>query len=127
MTDVLIAEDEAAILASLEYLFSRQGWRTASVTDGGDVFDAARRMQPRALVLDVMLPKRSGFELLKALRADPATADLPVLVLTARGQQKDRETALELGANAFVTKPYANRDVVETVRGIMRPAAGAGA
>ena len=80
------------------------------------------------MVLDVMLPKRSGFEVLKQIRADAATRDLPVLILTAKGQQQDRRTAEELGADGFVTKPYANADVVGAVRQLLgeRPAGSDG-
>ena len=71
------------------------------------------------VVLDVMLPKRSGFEVLKQIRADAATRDLPVLILTAKGQAQDRRTAEELGADGFVTKPYANAEVVGAVRRLL--------
>ena len=73
------------------------------------------------LVLDVMLPKRSGFEVLKQIRADEVLRDLPVLILTAKGQAQDRRTAEELGADGFVTKPYANAEVVDAVRRLLGP------
>jgi DNA-binding response OmpR family regulator len=120
--DVLIAEDEPAILDSLEFILKRAGMVCAAVTDGEAVVREVRRQRPRALVLDVMLPKRSGFEVLKLLRADPLTHDLPILVLTARGQAQDRRNAEELGATAFITKPYANAEVVEAVRLMLAPA-----
>ncbi|MNY67872.1 Phosphate regulon transcriptional regulatory protein PhoB [compost metagenome] len=71
------------------------------------------------LVLDVMLPKRSGFDVLKQLRSDEETRDLPVLILTAKGQQQDRRIAEELGADGFVTKPYSNAEVVGAVRQLL--------
>ena len=120
--DVLIAEDEPAILDSLEFILKRAGLVCAAVTDGEAVVREVRRQRPRALVLDVMLPKRSGFEVLKLLRADPLTHDLPILVLTARGQAQDRRNAEELGATGFITKPYANAEVVEAVRNMLAPA-----
>lgn len=92
--------------------------------DGEAVMDAVRRLQPRVLVLDIMLPKRSGFEVLKQIRGDKATRSLPVLVLTAKGQQQDRRIAQELGADGFVTKPYANADVVNAVRSLLGETAG---
>lgn len=86
--------------------------------------NAVRKQRPRVLVLDIMLPKRSGFEVLKQIRADSATQALPVLVLTAKGQQQDRRIAEELGADRFVTKPYSNTEVVEAVRTLLdRPGA----
>lgn len=117
--DVLIAEDEPSILDSLDFILRRAGWSIESVTDGDAVLEHVRRAPPRMVVLDVMLPKRSGFDVLKQLRADATTQDLPVLILTAKGQQQDRRIAEELGANGFVTKPYSNAEVVHAVRQLL--------
>jgi len=117
--DVLIVEDEPSILESLDFILRRAGWSIEMVTDGDVAFDAVRRLHPRIVVLDVMLPKRSGFEVLKQIRADALTARLPVLILTAKGQAQDRRTAEELGADSFVTKPYSNAEVVDTVRRLL--------
>jgi two-component system, OmpR family, response regulator len=117
--DVLIAEDEPSILEALDFVLRRAGWTIESVTDGDAVLDAVRRLRPRVLVLDVMLPKRSGFEVLKQIRADQGVAHLPVLVLTAKGQQQDRRIAEEMGADAFITKPYSNAEVVDAVRRLL--------
>ena len=122
--DILIAEDEPSILESLDFILRRAGWSISSVTDGDAVLDGVRRLRPRMLVLDVMLPKRSGFDILKHLRADADTENLPVLILTAKGQQQDRRTAEELGANGFVTKPYSNAEVVGAVRSLLGEDAG---
>ena len=118
-TDILIAEDEPSILEALSFVLQRAGWTVQAVTDGEAVMSAIRRMQPRILVLDIMMPKRSGFEVLKQIRTEPATRELPVLVLTAKGQQQDRRVAEELGADGFVTKPYSNADVVDAVRTLL--------
>lgn len=114
--DILIAEDEPSILESLDFILRRAGWSIASVTDGDAVLAALRRDRPKVLVLDVMLPRRSGFDVLKQVRADDVLRDIPVLILTAKGQAQDRRVAEELGADAFVTKPYANAEVVDEVR-----------
>jgi two-component system OmpR family response regulator len=123
ITDILIAEDEPSILEALSFVMQRAGWTVQSVTDGEAVISAVRRMRPRVLVLDVMMPKQSGFEVLKQIKADSATRDLPVLVLTAKGQQQDRRVAEELGADRFVTKPYSNVDVVQAVRELLERSA----
>ena len=99
--DVLIAEDEPSILESLDFILRRAGYSIESVTDGDAALAAIRRERPRLVVLDVMLPKRSGFEVLKQIRADHVTRDLPVLILTAKGQAQDRQIAEELGASSF--------------------------
>ena len=119
MVDVLIAEDEPGILESLDFILRRAGWSISSVTDGEAVLEAVVRLKPRVLVLDVMLPKRSGFEVLKQIRAEERTRAIPVLVLTAKGQQHDRRVAEDLGASGFVTKPYANDEVVGAVRRLL--------
>ncbi|MET3925429.1 response regulator [Devosia sp. 2618] len=123
--DILIAEDEPSILESLDFILRRAGWTISAVTDGDAALEAVRRLKPRVLVLDVMLPKRSGFEVLKLIRASADTRSLPVLILTAKGQQQDRRIAEEFGADIFVTKPYANADVVGAVRQLMAGHAGA--
>lgn len=117
--DVLIAEDEPSILESLDFILRRAGWSISAVTDGDAALEAVRRLRPRVLVLDVMLPKRSGFEVLKQIRADADTRSLRVLILTAKGQQQDRRIAEEFGADVFVTKPYANAEVVGAVRQLL--------
>lgn len=121
--DVLIVEDEPSILESLDFILKRAGWSIEAVTDGEAAIDALRRHRPRVMVLDVMLPKRSGFEVLKQIRGEPGLEDLPVLILTAKGQAQDRRIAEDLGADGFVTKPYANADVVREVRRLMDAAA----
>lgn len=119
MCDVLIAEDEPTILETLSFLLGRAGWSVASVTDGAAVLDTVRRMRPGMLVLDVMLPGRSGLDILRSLRADPEQADIPVLILTARGQSHDRQLALDLKADGFISKPFANDDVVDEVQRLL--------
>ena len=117
--DIVIAEDEPSILESLDFILRRAGWTISAVTDGDAALEAVRRLRPRILVLDVMLPERSGFEVLKHIRANADTEHLPVLILTAKGQQQDRRIAAELGASDFVTKPYANAEVVGAVRQLL--------
>jgi DNA-binding response OmpR family regulator len=123
-TDILIAEDEPSILESLDFILRRAGWSIHTVTDGDAALEAVRRLRPRVVVLDVMLPRRSGFDVLKHIRADLDMRATPVLILTAKGQQQDRRIAEELGADAFVTKPYANAEVVGAVRQLLGGSGG---
>ncbi len=115
MTLVLIAEDEPNIGELLQFLLQRAGHDTLLASDGAAALAAARAQRPDVLVLDVMLPKLSGYEVLKAVRADPVIGGLPVLMLTAKGQEKDRKLAQDLGATAFITKPFSNIDVLSRV------------
>jgi DNA-binding response OmpR family regulator len=117
--DILIVEDEPAILTSLEFILKHEGWSIRSVTDGEAALTAVQMVLPRVVILDLMLPKKNGFEVLKALRSNAATKDLPVLILTAKGQQQDKQTALEFGASIFITKPYANTEVIDAVHALL--------
>jgi DNA-binding response OmpR family regulator len=125
----LLIEDEGNILEAITFILSRAGWQVQGHGNGATALDAVGRVGPDVVVLDVMLPGRSGLEILRDLRNDPETADLPVLMLTAKGQAKDRETALQLGATAYLTKPFSNADLLETVArlGAARAEAGRGA
>jgi len=113
---VMIVEDEPNIVESLSFVFSREGWQVAAALDGDTAIERLLSEPPDVLVLDVMLPPHSGFEVLKRVRSEASLKHLPVLVLTAKGQEQDRHTALRLGADAFVTKPFSNRDIVQQVR-----------
>lgn len=114
-TRVLLAEDEPNIVESLTFLLERAGYEVTVRTDGRQALDAVLNDTPDLLILDVMLPEMSGYEVLRHLRADRRAEALPVLMLTAKGQRADRETALEHGANMFMTKPFANSEIIEAV------------
>jgi DNA-binding response OmpR family regulator len=113
---VLIAEDEANIVESLSYILRRADIDVDTASNGADALDRLRRSRFSALILDIMMPGMNGFDVLRAVRADPALVSLPVMVLTAKGQARDRRVAEEIGANAFITKPFSNAEVVESVR-----------
>ena len=113
---VLIAEDEPNIVESLSFMLRRAGYDVASAQDGEAALAGLRSQPAQLLILDLMLPRLNGFEVLKALRADAALAATPVLVLTAKGQQQDRRLAEAIGADAFMTKPFSNREIMEEVR-----------
>ena len=113
---VLLAEDEPNIVESLTFLLNRAGFEVAVKTDGRQALDAALDDVPDVLILDVMLPEMDGYEVLRRLRSDRRTDKLPVVMLTAKGQREDRETALACGADLFITKPFANSEVIAAVR-----------
>ncbi len=115
-TRVLIAGDEPSIVESLAFLLRRAGYDVVSVLDGEAAISSLLGDRPDLLILDLMLPRRNGFEVLKAVRSQPTLAALPVLVLTAKGEPQDRRLAEQIGADAFMTKPFSNRDIVDAVR-----------
>lgn len=113
---VLIVEDERHIIESLSFVLETEGFEVASELDGEAGLRRLRADPPDVLVLDLMMPKMNGIEVLKAVKADPALRGLPVVVLTAKGRQQDRRMAEEIGVDAFMTKPFSNKDVLEAVR-----------
>ena len=113
---VLLIEDEPNIVEAIRFILARDGWRVDTHADGNSAVEAVKRIAPDVVILDVMLPNRSGFDILKELRSIEAIADLPVLMLTARGQTKDRELAESYGVSHFMTKPFSNAEVLEIMR-----------
>lgn len=112
---VLLIEDEPNIIEAISFILSRDGWTVHTHSDGETAAERVRSLPPDVLILDVMLPGRSGFDILRDLRADPATKGLPVMMLTARGQTKDRDLAIELGADHFMTKPFSNAEILSHI------------
>lgn len=112
---VLLAEDEPNIVESLTFLMERAGFDISAESDGRMALEEALSNPPDILILDVMLPELDGYEILRQLRADRRTERLPILMLTAKGQREDRETALECGADLFITKPFSNSEIVAAV------------
>ena len=113
---VLIIEDEPNIIEAVRFILSRDGWAVDTHSDGETALEAVARRPPALIILDVMLPNRSGYDILADLRKNPATKSIPVLMLTARGQSKDRDLALRVGADRFMTKPFSNAEVLDAVR-----------
>ena len=113
---VLLIEDDPHIAEAIRYILVRDGWTVATHDDGSDALDVIRREAPEILVLDVMLPGMSGYEILADLRADADLADMPVLVLSARGQEAERDRAMAAGASRFMPKPFANDDILAALR-----------
>ena len=113
---VLLIEDEPNIIEAIRFILSRDGWAVDVHSDGATAVDAIATRAPDLIILDVMLPNRSGYDILADIRAAPGTKDLPVLMLTARGQTKDREMAERYGVSRFMTKPFSNSEVLSSVR-----------
>lgn len=116
---ILIADDESSIVMALEFLFRQQGYDVETVSDGGAVIERIRASRPDLVVLDVMLPNRSGFDLCRSLRADPGTAAVRIVMLTAKGQRAEADAGLAAGADAYITKPFGTRELIDTVRALL--------
>ena len=113
---VVLVEDEVHIAEAIRFLLSQEGWRDETLANGSSAVEVIRNATPDLVMLDVMLPGKSGFEILHDLRNDPAFEALPVLMLTARGQARDREMAEKAGVSRFMTKPFSNTEMLDAVR-----------
>jgi two-component system, OmpR family, alkaline phosphatase synthesis response regulator PhoP len=119
---VLIIEDSGDIAELIKHYLDRAGHDTAVHASGRDGLVAARQSPPDLVILDVMLPGMDGMQVCQALRAEPTTSGLPILMLTARGEEADRVRGLELGADDYVTKPFSPKELVARVGALLRRA-----
>lgn len=119
---ILIVEDEPAQAEMLSYNLQKEGFRVALAGDGEEGLLAARESIPDAIVLDWMLPGLSGIEVCRQLRGDASTREIPILMLTARGEEEDRVRGIETGADDYVVKPYSPREVVARIKALLRRA-----
>jgi two-component system phosphate regulon response regulator PhoB len=117
---ILVVDDEPDIIALVAYHLARSGYRVSTAASGTEALQAARDEQPALIVLDLMLPELSGFQVLERLRADKVLADTPVLMLTARREEPDRVQGLSLGADDYLVKPFSPQELVLRVRNILR-------
>jgi DNA-binding response OmpR family regulator len=115
---VLIADDEPNIVISLEFLMKQRGYETRVARDGDEALAEVESFRPDLVLLDVMLPRRNGFEVCQKLRADGWT-DLRIVMLTAKGRDIEIEKGMALGADAYVTKPFSTGELVERVAGLL--------
>jgi len=122
---ILVVDDEPDIVALVVYHLAKDGYRVSSAASGTEALATARRERPALIVLDLMLPGLSGFEVLEQLRADADTASIAVLLLTARKEEPDRIKGLSLGADDYLTKPFSPQELVLRVRAILRRSAAA--
>lgn len=113
---ILLIEDEPNIAEAIRFLLTRDGFAVAHVANGSDALAAIVHHSPDLVILDLMLPGKSGLQILTEMRAQTAMATLPVLMLSAKGQERDREAALAAGVSAFMTKPFDNREMRDAVR-----------
>jgi len=120
MALILVVDDEESILELLKFNLEKEGFRVETAADGHDALRKAETEPPDLVVLDWMLPGIDGLEVCRRLRADPRTALLPVIMLTARGEEVDKVLGLELGANDYVTKPFSPRELTARVRAQLR-------
>lgn len=116
---ILVAEDERNLVEALSFLMQRAGYEVHVARDGPTTVEMARRLAPDLVLLDIMLPGFDGFDVVEALRRGGGSKKPRIVMLTAKGHERDRRKALQLGVDDYVTKPFSNRDVVERVRSLL--------
>ncbi len=116
---ILIADDEPDIVTSLEFLMRGGDYEVRVAINGEEALRLAESFRPDVVLLDVMMPQRSGFEVCQKIRANPALQEIKIIMLTAKGRNAERDRGLNLGANAYVTKPFSTKELMNTVRGLL--------
>ena len=121
---VLVVDDEANIVLSLEFLLKRAGYDVRVARNGEEAVKAVAERIPDLIILDVMMPTLDGYHVCETIRADPKLRSVRILMLTAKSRDVEREKALALGADDYITKPFSTRDLVERVKTILGPDGG---
>ena len=118
---VLVVEDDDSIATALEYVIDREGLDQSRVAHGGEALERIRSFRPHLVLLDVMLPEVSGFEICRSVRSDGSLSGVKILMMTARGSANERRKGLELGADGFVTKPFELKSLRDEMRRLLSP------
>jgi two-component system, OmpR family, alkaline phosphatase synthesis response regulator PhoP len=113
---ILIADDEPNIVTSLEFLMEQAGYETKVATNGQEAIDLATSFRPDLVLLDIMFPAKSGYEVCQRLKSEPSTRGIKVVIVSAKGRDVEVAKAMELGADAYIAKPFSTRELVAKVR-----------
>jgi DNA-binding response OmpR family regulator len=116
---VLVVDDEDSITLSLRHLMKREGFAVTVARDGEEAIDAIAAAPPDLVLLDVMIPKRDGYDVCQTIRANPAWASVKIVMVSAKGREIEVEKGLALGADAYVTKPFSTRELAEKVKALL--------
>jgi DNA-binding response OmpR family regulator len=116
---VLIVDDEPNIVLSVEFLMQRDGLDVVTASDGQEAVDLLASTAPDLMILDVMMPRKNGFEVCAEVRADPKFSGMPILMLTAKGREAEMKKGLSLGADAYITKPFSTHELVAKVHELL--------
>jgi twitching motility two-component system response regulator PilG len=116
---ILIVEDEESLLKLESILLTTRGYRVTGVTNGGAALEAIIADRPDLVLLDIMMPGIDGFEVCRIIKSDPATRDIPVVMLTAKKSTYDQTRGLEAGASAYITKPFKSQKIAEVIEGLL--------
>ncbi len=117
---ILVVDDEADLLDLISYNLTKEGYEVSTASDGGEALTEIRKARFDLVVLDLMLPGIQGMELCRILRGDPKTETIPIIMLTAKGEEVDRVLGLETGADDYITKPFSPRELIARIRAVLR-------
>ena len=117
---ILVVDDEAVLVETIAYNLEQAGYQVITVADGASALEAARRIKPDLIILDIMLPEMDGLEVCRQLRRENTTATTPIMMLTAKSDEIDKVVGLEVGADDYVTKPFGRRELLARVRALLR-------
>lgn len=118
--DILVADDEPHIARALAFILNREGYRVETASDGDEALAIFERSRPRLVFLDLLMPRKNGDEVCRAIKSNPEFRDAYVIILTCKGQESDRQNCLRAGVDDFMTKPFSPQDVLAKVRSILR-------
>lgn len=118
---ILVADDEPSIVLSLQVLLQKAGFAVRIARNGEEALESVAESTPDLILLDAMMPRRDGFDVCQSLRANPAYQSLPIIMLTAKSRDVERQKGMALGATDYITKPFSTRDLVTTVRKYLTP------
>ena len=116
---ILVVDDEPYVIRSLTFVLSKEGYDVSSATNGEDAMARVRESKPNLMFLDVMMPKKNGYEVCQEVKNDQTLSDIRIIMLTAKGQEVDREKGLSMGADEFMAKPFSPVRVIEKVRELL--------
>jgi DNA-binding response OmpR family regulator len=117
---IIVVDDDPNLTRSVTFILQKEGYQVDVATNGEEAMAKIRQSKPRLMFLDVMMPKKNGYEVCQDIKADPELSDIYVIMLTAKGQERDREKGLEMGADEFISKPFSPKAIVERTRELFR-------
>lgn len=120
MRTVLVIDDEKDIVENIEYNLSKEGYKVSKSYDGINGLEAVQKKSPDIVILDLMLPGMTGIEVCKAMKADPKTSAIPIIMLTAKGEETDKIVGLEVGADDYITKPFSIKELAARIKTILK-------
>jgi two-component system alkaline phosphatase synthesis response regulator PhoP len=118
--DILVTDDDPYVQRSLSFVFRKEGFEVEVASNGEEALKKAKELKPKIIFLDLMMPKLNGFDACRAIKSDKELRDCYVIILTAKGQELDKERGLSAGANDYITKPFSPKEVVAKVRSVLK-------